>query len=68
MEDKLYEKIGKQEMQIEALKRHGAELSGLIAKFIAGEESPENWQVTPQGQLVRKGTGPADVKPAKRAK
>lgn len=54
MEDKLYEKIGKQEMQIEALKRHSTELSSLITKFLSGDEKPEDWQITPQGQLLRK--------------
>jgi hypothetical protein len=52
MEDKLYEKIGKQEMLIEALKKQGSELSGLVAKFISGEESPDNWSISPQGQYL----------------
>jgi hypothetical protein len=57
MEDKLYEKIGRQEVLIEALKRQSSELSSLIAKFVAGEEKPADWQVTPQGQLTRKTAG-----------
>lgn len=54
MEQKLYEKIGKQEMMIEALKAQAAELSGLVAKFISGEEKAADWSITPQGQLVKK--------------
>jgi hypothetical protein len=58
MEDELYKKIGRQEMMIEALKKQSAELSSLIAKFIAGEETAEEWSISPQGQLVRNPTEP----------
>ena len=44
MEDKLYEKIGRQEVVIETFAQAKiAELSSLIAKFMTGEEKPEDW-------------------------
>jgi hypothetical protein len=65
MEDELYKKIGKQEMMIEALKKQNSEVSQLVAKFISGDEKPEDWSITPQGQLHKKSAAP-DVKLAKK--
>lgn len=53
MEQSLYEKIGKQEMIIEALRTQLNDLSGLMAKFISGEEKPDDWEIA-DGQIVRK--------------
>jgi hypothetical protein len=61
MEDKLYEKIGRQEIIIEALRKQSADLSNLLSKFVSGEEKPANWEITPDGQLIRK----AAIKPGK---
>lgn len=69
MEQKLYEKIGKQEMMIEALKSQLAEVSSLVSRFISGEEKPGDWEVSPQGQLVKKEQSSAQsTKPVRRKK
>ena len=65
MEDELYKKIGRQEMMIEALKKQSGELSQLVSKFISGDEKPEDWSITPQGQLHKQSASP-DVKVAKK--
>jgi len=54
METKLYEKIGRQEMALDALRQQNIELGVFISKFLSGEEKPENWMIDAQGQLARR--------------
>lgn len=62
MEQTLYEKIGKQEMIIEALRVQLNDLSGLVTKFISGEENPTDWMITDKGLLARKSQPPKSGK------